>query len=346
MGDFYFAYPTAFLLALLAPLFVFHYLRRGFGAAGAVRFSDLSRARRVPPSLSMRLRHSLFVFRLLAFLLLVVALARPQARFAETTLESEGLDIVLCLDLSTSMAAEDLRPGVNRLEVAKSVALDFVRQRKADNIGLVTFAKYATMKCPLTLHHTLLEDFIKRLKTSRLIEEQMGSIRPEDDRYDGTAIGSGLANAVRVLRDSKAKSKVIVLLTDGQNNMGIHPLDAAQAAKALNVRVYTIGVGSRGSAMLPIYSVLGGRRMIPQQVDIDEETLKQIAELTGGKYYRAVDEATLRSIFAEIDKMERTELKDSAYDRYEERFSAFVLAALGFLLLEQLLAHTRFRTLP
>lgn len=344
MGEFTFGNHLAFLLLLGLPLLVRLYIRRGFGSGGAVRFSDLGRVRRLPTSLSMKLRHGLVVLRLLVLVLLIAALARPMARFVLAEQQTEGVDIVLVLDLSTSMAAEDLAPNKSRIDVAKEVAIDFVRQRPSDNIGLVSYAMYSTMRCPLTLHHTLLQQFIERLRTSRLVAQE-GRAVPEEPEYGATAIGSGLASAVRMLRESQAKSKVVVLLTDGQNNAGIHPLDAAQAAKALGVKVHTIGVGSRGTAPIPVYTMFG-KEYFQDAVDIDEGTLRRVAETTGGTYHRALDAAGLRNIFSEIDRLEKTKIKDQSYVRYEERYEPFVLAALVLLLIEQVLAHTRFRTLP
>ena len=253
----------------------------------------------------------------LGFLLLTAALARPQEGVRQSELESRGVDIVLALDVSTSMRAEDFQPN-NRLAVAKNVAEEFVGSRSRDRLGLVAFAATAFTQCPLTLNHEALVSLLKRL--------DFGMVE------DGTAIGMGLATAVNRLRQSKARSKVVILLTDGVNNRGaVDPATAAELARALGVRVYTIGVGTTGVAMVPVDDPLFGRRTQPTRVELDEETLRTIASHTGGQYFRATDTRSLAEIYRQIDRLERSDLSDIRYDEYAERGA--LLCGLAFLLL-------------
>ncbi|HEX9933574.1 MAG TPA: VWA domain-containing protein, partial [bacterium] len=244
---------------------------------------------------------------------------------------TEGVDIVLAMDLSTTMLAEDIRP--NRVEAIRAVAKQFIQGRKNDRIGLVVFAGEAYTQCPLTLDYGILLGFMDQI--------HVGMIE------DGTAIGMGLATAVNRLRSSEAKSKVIVLLTDGQNNRGeIDPITAAQAAQAFGIRVYAVGAGTRGTALYPVEDPYFGRRYVPMPVNIDEDVLKRISDMTGGKYFRATDRRSLEAIYLEIDRMEKTEIKVKEYTRYSELFPFFAGAALVLLLIETGLANTRFRKIP
>ena len=260
--------------------------------------------------------------------LLVVSLARPQTGAARTEVKSEGIDIVLALDISGSMRAEDLPP--NRLHVTKEVAKTFVRGRPGDRLGLVVFSGGAYTQCPLTLDHTIVESLIDEIDFGQVA--------------DGTAIGMGLATSVNRLREARGKSKVIILLTDGQNNAGeIDPLTAAKAARALEVRVYTIGAGTRGPARIPVDDPVFGRRYVTIDASIDEETLQAIADQTGGRYFRATSAEALEKIYAEIDRMERSEAETVEYVDYNEKgpFLALLagLALSGALLLSGTVAN-------
>ncbi len=262
---------------------------------------------------------------------LVFAVARPQTGATSESVLTEGIDIVLAIDISSSMLAEDLQP--NRLEAAKAVATDFVNGRRNDRIGLVAFAGEAFTQAPLTLDY-------------RVVTMLLGELDPSMIE-DGTAVGMGLATAVKRLEASDAESKVIVLLTDGRSNRGeIGPLTAAQMAEALGVRVYTIGAGSRGTARVPVDDPFRGRVYATMRVDIDEESLRQIAELTGGRYFRATDTESLASIWEEIDELERTEIEVENFTRFEERFPVVLSIGLVLLLLEVGLAQTVLRRLP
>jgi Ca-activated chloride channel family protein len=259
----------------------------------------------------------LFALYGLGMLLLTLALARPQRGLRENELSGRGVDIVLALDVSTSMRAEDFQPD-NRLGVAKTVALTFVGSRTHDRLGLVVFAGTAVTQCPLTLNHAVLSDLLARV--------DFGMVE------DGTAIGTGLATALNRLRDSRAKSKVVILLTDGDNNRGvIDPLTAADLARALGVRVYTIGVGTSGIAPMPVDDPIFGIRYDRVPVRIDETTLKAIAQRTGGRYFRARDAAALAGVYRQIDQMEKTDVTSTAYSEWRDRGPEFlVVAALCF----------------
>jgi len=277
------------------------------------------------------LQHVPAALRGLALLCLVVAFARPQTGVTGENVVTEGVDIVLALDISSSMLAEDLAP--NRIEAAKAVAADFAAGRRDDRIGLVIFAGKAFTQAPLTLDRSVIASLIGEL--------EVGMIE------DGTAVGMGLATAVKRLRTSEAVSKVVVLLTDGRNNRGeIDPVTAAQAAQALGVRVYAIGAGSRGAARVPATDRLGNRRYVTMRVDVDEPTLRATAETTGGRYYRATDRESLEAIYREIDELETTEIQVENFTSYGERFRIPLLAGLVLLLAELVLGRTWLRTLP
>lgn len=324
-GPYVLAQPL-WLLALLALPFVVLLRRRQ--RRTAFRLSTTASAERGTQTLAARLRGLPFLLRLLACALVIVALARPQQRNARIERSAEGLDILLVLDTSDSMRAMDFQP--NRFESARTVAAEFVRGRISDRIGLVVFAAEAYTQAPLTLDYPFL--------LAMLREVQVGTLG------DGTAIGTALATAVNRLKGSRAVSKVVILLTDGQNNRGeIDPLTAAEVAQALGVRVYAIGVGTRGMAPFPSGGFLGPQ-MVP--VEIDEETLGRVAERTGGRYFRATDEQALRSIYAEIGALEKTRVDERLYTDVAELFPWFLWPALLLLLLERLLAATRLRTFP
>lgn len=327
-----FANPEFLLLLVLLPLFAWHYFRAPGRSGGTLRYSNIGILQSVKKAPSQKWRHIIFVLRILAMALAIVALARPQSGHTEEEVTTEGIDIVLAIDLSTSMLAEDFRP-LNRIEAAKAVATDFIKGRSNDRIGLVVFAGKSFTQCPLTLDYGILISFLQELRTG-LVE-------------DGTAIGLGIANAVNRLRNSEAKSKVVILLTDGRNNKGaIDPITAARVAEALNVRIYTIGVGTRGEALYPVDDPLFGKRYVRMPVDIDEDVLNKVAAQTGGKYYRATDKESLEKIFKEIDKLEKTKIEVKEYTRYSELFVNWLWAALAVLVFEAVLANTRFRKIP
>lgn len=323
--------PYYLLLLLLLPALVWWHVTRGERTLGAVRYSAVDRLVRADRRRTGRWRHVPFGLRLLALALLLVAFARPQTGVTAENVATDGIDIVLVLDLSSSMLAEDLEP--NRIGAARQVAADFVRGRLNDRTGLVVFAGEAFTQAPLTLDH--------RVVTTLIEELEVGIIE------DGTAIGMGLATAVRRLSDSSAESKVIVLLTDGQNNRGsIDPATAAQMAQALGVRIYAVGAGTRGSAPVPVDDPLFGRRTVSMQVDIDDEALEEIAALTGGRYFRATDRESLERVYEEIDALETTEIEMTSFTRYGELFHLPLAAGLGLLLLEVALGRTVLRRLP
>ena len=276
------------------------------------------------------LRHLPFVCRLLAVALLIVVLARPQSTDSWSSSSTEGIDIMLAMDISSSMLAQDLKP--NRLEAAKDVAASFINGRQNDNIGLVVFAAESFTQCPLTTDHTVLLNLFKDI--------QPGIIQ------DGTSIGLGLANAVSRIKDSQAKSKVIILLTDGVNNAGeIAPVTASEIAKTFGVRVYTIGVGTQGEAPYPFQTAFGIQyQNVP--VEIDEPTLKQIAATTGGQYFRATDNASLKAIYEEIDQMEKTKISVQEFSKKQEEYMQWALLVLLLLLVEVLLKNTLLRNIP
>lgn len=281
-------------------------------------------------SWKIHLRHLPFVLRMAVLSLLIIVLARPQSTDNWQNSSTEGIDIVLSLDISTSMLAEDLKP--NRLEAAKDVAASFINGRQNDNIGLVVFSGESFTQCPLTTDHTVLLNLFKDI--------QSGMIN------DGTAIGLGLANSVSRIKDSQARSKVIILLTDGSNNMGeIAPVTAAEIAKTFGIRVYTIGVGTEGEAPYPFQTAFGVQYQ-NIKVDIDEETLKQIAATTGGHYFRATDNSSLKEIYTEIDQMEKTKISVKEYSKKEEEYLLFAIWIVVLLLMEIVLRNTLLRNIP
>lgn len=274
--------------------------------------------------------------RLAVYLLIIIALARPQFPIADSKVRSEGIDIVLAIDCSTSMLAEDFKAGdkrINRLDVVKEVVKDFINGRKDDRIGVVAFSARPYTISPLTLDYGWLIQNLDRIKAG-MIE-------------DGTAIGSGIATSLNRLKDTKAKSKIVILLTDGRNNTGkIPPLAAAQAAKALKIKVYTIGAGAKGLAPYPAYDLFGNKVYQMISVDIDEDTLKEIASMTNAKYYRATDTESLKKIYSEIDKLEKSPIEEKGYSQYNELFIYFLMPALIILLLEIILSNTLLRKIP
>lgn len=324
-----FAHPIFFGLFILIPLLIWLQVKNNKRNNPAFRLTTLSGIANIKPSWKVRLRPSLTVLRVLALSALIVALARPQSSNVTESIDSEGIDIVLSVDVSGSMLAEDLKP--NRIEAAKKVAIDFVDRRPTDRIGLVIFSGESFTQCPITIDHDVLKEQLTDIKSGVLV--------------DGTAIGDGLATAVDRIRRSNGKSKVIILLTDGVNNIGkVGPELALEVAKAYKVRVYTIGIGTRGMAPYPVQTPFGMQKQM-QEVQIDEPLLKKIAGETGGKYYRATDNASLKSIYNDIDKLEKTKVEISSYKHYAELFFPFALLAIVFLSLEVLLRYTVFKSI-
>jgi Ca-activated chloride channel family protein len=326
--------PFVLLLLPLAVFAIFYADRKnkpaGFRFSSGELLSDLK------TSVKLTLSRRLYLLRILSACFFVMALSRPQSPIASSKIETEGIDIVLAIDSSTSMLAEDFELGgrrENRLEVVKNVVKDFIKARMHDRIGLVTFAARAYTVCPLTLDYNWLLENLDRIK-SGMIE-------------DGTAIGSGIASSLNRLKDTKAKSKVIILLTDGRNNAGkISPLTAAEAAQALKAKIYTIGAGSKGLVPYPVGDFFGQKAYQQVRVDIDEDTLMKIASITDGKYFRATDTKSLRNIYSEIDKLEKTPIEDKGYLEYNELFPLFLIPGLIFLLMEIVLSHTYLRKIP
>ena len=328
-----FANPEFLSLLVFVPIIVVWYFRRMKKASGTIRFSNLGNIKDISSTPSRKYRHIIFVLRIIVIVLLIIAFARPQSGIKEEKVITEGIDIILAMDVSSSMLAEDLARHRNRLDVAKEVAAEFIKGRTNDRIGMVVFSGKSFTQCPLTLDYGILLKFLKDI--------HIGMIE------DGTAIGMAIANCVNRLRNSKAKSKVVILLTDGRNNRGeIDPITAARLAEALKVRIYAIGAGKRGEALYPIDDPFLGKRYVPMKVDIDEDVLRQIANTTGGKYFRATDKTSLERIYQEIGEMEKTKIEVKEFTRYTELFVNFLLAALAFLILEIILANTRFRKIP
>lgn len=330
MKDLIFANPEYFYLLIIIPALIVWYIFKSKKREPELKVSTIEGFARTKANLRGKLRHILFALRLIALALVIVVLARPQSTMSEKEVKTEGIDIIISLDISTSMLAEDFSP--NRLEAAKETAIEFIDERPNDRVGLVVFAAESFTQCPITIDHTALKNLFKDIKT--------GLIK------DGTAIGMGLATAVNRLKGIKAKSKVAILLTDGRNNTGaISPETAAEIAETFNIRVYTIGVGSRGTAPYPVQTPFGTRRQ-KIKVEIDEELLQSIADLTGGKYFRATDNEALKEIYAEIDKMEKTKVDLSVYTRKNEEFLPFAIAAALIFLLELLFRYLVFRSIP
>jgi Ca-activated chloride channel family protein len=328
-----FANPEYLYLLLLLPVFAYWYLKKRDKGGGKIRFSDIHVIKKVGKTARQRLRHSLFLLRLLFLAMVIVAFARPQSgsKMRETT--TEGVDIILAIDVSSSMLAEDFKPK-NRLEAAKMVAKEFIEGRQNDRLGLVIFAGESFTQCPLTLDYGVLLTILEQIKVA-------------DKDWDGTAIGMGIVNAVNRLRDSKAKSKVIILLTDGVNNRGeVDPVTASNIAEAIDVKIYTIGAGSQGTALYPVDDPLLGKRFVPMPVEIDEVVLKKIAANTNAKYFRATDTEKLSEIYAEIGELEKTKIDVKEFTQYEEYFYVFLITGLLFFMLEIVLGSTIFRKLP
>ena len=318
-------------LLLLVPLVAYYIYRTRQGGA-AVTVSTTSSVKRAPKSWRYYLRHIPFILRCIALTLIVIAMARPQTAEHNSKTNSEGIDIVLAVDSSTSMLAKDFEP--DRLSVAKEVGAEFIADRTGDRIGIVVFAGESFTQSPLTTDQSSLQTMIGRIR-SGIIE-------------DGTAIGNGLATSINRLRESDAKSKVIILLTDGVNNRGeISPLTAAQIAKEMGIKVYTIGVGKQGTAPYPVFDERGREvDVVNMKVEIDEKTLKQIAELTGGEYFRATNKQTLEAIYDNINTLEKSQVEIENYTIHHEEYLIFVLWALTALFLEFIIDRIVLKRIP
>ncbi|MEO6220344.1 MAG: VWA domain-containing protein [Ginsengibacter sp.] len=329
-NDIIFAHPFFLILFAVIPVLIFWKVAKGKKQTAAIPISTLKGLAK-----SGTWKNSFynipFILRLITISCIIIAIARPQTRFDEQQSEGEGIDIILCIDVSGSMTAQDFTP--NRLEAAKKVAGDFVEHRTTDRIGIVIFSGESFTQCPLTTDYFVLKSQIEQIRNGLL--------------EDGTAIGSGLATSVDRLRNSKAKSKVIILLTDGINNGGlIDPATAKEIAKAFKVKVYTIGVGTDGYAATPVNSPMGGVVMQSEKVAIDEKLLKNIANETGGKYFRATDNKSLENIYKEIDRLEKSKVEITTFHRSTEKFYPFIFAAMALLLIEILLRYTVFKKFP
>ena len=329
--------PGWFFLLLILPLTAFYLRWRRSRRKIPLRFPALDILRKTGGGKATRWRFLPALLRWAAVVLIIVALARPQKLSQERNISTEGIDIMLALDISTSMLAEDFKPK-NRIEAAKVVASEFISGRSSDQIGLVVFAGQSFTQCPLTLDYDLLKQLLDRVNVEFVTG---GSIE------DGTAIGMAIANGVNRLRTSKAKSRILILLTDGQNNRGeIDPVTAAAAAQALGIRVYTIGVGTEGYAPYPVRDPWGGINYQQVPVKIDEELLRKISDQTGGKYFRATDEQALRKVYQEIDKLEKSKIRVHQYRQRAELFPSLLGIGLLLFMLEILLSKTRLRILP
>lgn len=329
MNGITFAEPAFLYLLLIAPAMVAFYILKQQKASAAVNMPGLQQFNKAGTTFRNYLRHILFGFRIIAVIFLIIVLARPQATNSFQDVSTEGIDIVLTLDISGSMLARDFKP--DRLEASKNVATEFISGRPYDRIGLVVFSGESFTQCPLTTDHAVLINLMRDIQ-SGMIE-------------DGTAIGMGLANAINRIKDSDAKSKVIILLTDGINNRGeIAPATAAEIAKSYGIRVYTIGVGTQGMAPYPVQTPFGIQYQ-NMPVEIDEAILKEIAQTTGGRYFRATDNDKLVQVYNEIDKLEKSIIDVRQFSRREEKFLIPGILAAIFIALELILRYTVLRSL-
>ena len=325
-----FAHPVFLWLLILIPVLIALYILRDNW--GEIKISSLSNLSATPRSFKEYLKHFLFALKLIAISLLIIALARPQSKTSWKNITTEGIDIIMAIDISASMLAKDFKP--NRMEAAKEVAQEFVEARLNDRIGIVIFSGESFTLCPLTTDHAIVKNVMKDIKPGMVA--------------DGTAIGMGLATSVSRIKDSKAKSKVIVLLTDGVNNMGaVAPQTAAEIAKAFGIRVYTVGVGTLGKALAPVALYPNGQYVYDYvPVDLDEKMMSGIADMTGGKYFRATDNNKLAAVYKEIDRMEKTIVEERKHTRRTEEFFPFALTAAILLVLNFILNNTLLRSLP
>lgn len=329
------ANPYFLLLLLLLVPYVVWYILRHHNSEATMHISSALPFKDAPTSYKEYLIHAPFILRLAALTMIIIILCRPQRTNVLEDKDIEGIDIMLCIDVSTSMMAKDLEP--NRIEAAKAMASEFIDGRPNDNIGLTMFAGEAYTQCPMTVDHVMLQSMLRDMSCDLIYQGLL---------QDGTAIGMGMANAVNRLKDSKAKSKVIILLTDGTNNVSdIPPLTAASIAKEYGIRIYTIGVGKNGLATYPIL-VAGHFEDIQVPVEIDEETLRSMAATTQGEYYRATDNNSLQEVYHKIDQLEKTKMRITQYAKHYEAYGIFAIIAAICLLLELLLKETVLKKIP
>ncbi|MEI6122801.1 MAG: VWA domain-containing protein [Bacteroidota bacterium] len=324
------AHPWFLLLLIIVPILIVWYIFKRNASTTSIGYSDISKMENITPSIRQRMMHIPFILRTLLVCLLVFILAKPQKSFDRNDYKVEGIDILMALDISGSMLAEDFKP--NRLEASKEVAMQFIDGRPNDRIGLIIFSSEAFMQCPLTIDHKVLKSFFSKVKNGMIV--------------DGTAIGDGLGLSIAHIKKSTAVSKVIILLTDGINNTGsLDPQTAAEIAKKFGIRVYTIGIGTLGKAPMPFPTSFGVQY---QNVDvqIDETLLKQVAEKTGGQYFRATNKEKLEQIYNQIDKLEKSKIDVTKYNNRHDEYFIFVLIAVGLLLLEIFLRYTIFKKIP
>ncbi|MBU4312434.1 MAG: VWA domain-containing protein [Candidatus Omnitrophica bacterium] len=327
-----FASPLFLILLGIIPLVIWDFLRRAKTSEASILFSDVSIVKGIRLGFKVRYRHVPMILKMVAIFIFILAMARPQAGQKEEEIITEGIDIMLTLDTSSSMKAEDFKPQ-NRLGAAKEVIEEFIKSRHNDRIGLVVFSRQSFTQCPLTLDYDVLLDLLEKI--------EIGMIE------DGTAIGTAIANSVNRLRDSKAKSKIVILLTDGINNAGkIDPQTAAKTATALGIKIYTIGAGKPGAALYPVEDPIFGKRYVKMDTEIDEGLLEEIAEETGGLYFRAKDEQGLKEIYETIGKLEKTEIETKEYANYTELADGFILPGLILFLMGITLGNTLFRKIP
>ena len=326
-----FAHPHILWFLLIILPIIAWYLLKKIKSQPSLHVSSISPYKNLPKSFKEYLYHGLFVLRILTIACIIIILARPQTRDSWRTSSTEGTDIILALDISSSMLARDFKP--DRFEAAKKVASKFVSGRESDNIGIVIFAGESFTAVPMTTDRSLLVNYINDISMNML--------------EDGTAIGDGLATSINRIKDGKAKSKSIILLTDGSNNTGnVAPITAAEIAKKYGIKVYTIGVGKNGNAPFPQQNMFGRIEYVNMPVVIDEETLKNIASITGGVYFRATSNNVLNEIFDEIDKLEKTEMDAKHFSHTEDNYMPWALLALTLFLIEIVLRHTLLRTIP
>ena len=325
----HFATPWFLLLLLLVPLFIIRYIRDRNGIEASIVFSSSKALAGLPVGWRVRARHIPFALFMIAIVFLSIAAARPQSGRTHEVIKTEGIDIMLVQDISGSMAAEDFKPQ-NRLAVSKQVVQKFIKGRSGDRIGLVLFAGKSFTQCPLTVDYEVLTAFLQRA--------EIGQIE------DGTAIGMALATATNRLRDSNAKSKVIILLTDGVNNKGeIDPVTAAKLAAAMDIKIYAVGAGTNGYAPVPVRDPIFGTRRVRMKVEIDEKMLEQVADATGGRYFRAIDTDSLKAIYSKIDDMEKSTVELEHFTEYTEHFVPFALIGLFALVFGMMLEATTLR---
>ncbi len=331
-NDIQFSEKRWFWLLFIIPVMIAWYLWRLKKHEGEFNFSSFTLLKGISNSGKAKFRHVLFGLRLLAITLIIAAIARPQSRSSWKDSKTEGIDIMLSVDVSLSMLAKDFKP--NRLDVAKEVIQDFIDARPNDRIGLVIFGGEAFTQCPLTTDHKVLRNMFPQIQAGSLDQ--------------GTAIGLGLSTAVARIKDSKAKSKVIILISDGVNNFGeVSPITAGELAKTYDVRVYCIGIGSKGKALQPVAIYAKGEYEYDYvDVDIDEKTMTEISNLTGGKYFRATNKTTLREIYTEIDKLEKTIISEKSFTNKEEHYLPLAIAAAILMLIEFILKFTLFKNIP